>query len=94
MPRHDGACACSKSTAQQTVTSAVGPELGSDDGLDGTIGFDGKRSCASADRRDRFATYSIARPDVPHRPLDARRLVPAHDGGARSVRSADAPFGR
>ena len=51
--------ACSRSTAQQTATTAVGLEQGSDDGLDGTIGFDGQRSCAGAGRRDRNATHAI-----------------------------------
>jgi hypothetical protein len=35
--------ACSRSTAQQTATTAGGLELGGHDGIDGTIGFDGKR---------------------------------------------------
>ena len=41
--------ACSRSTAQQTATTAVGLELGSEDGLNGTIGFDGERSCDPAE---------------------------------------------
>jgi hypothetical protein len=35
--------------AQQTATTAVGLELGSEDGLDGTIGFNGERSCNPAE---------------------------------------------
>ena len=38
---------CSRSTAQQTATTAVGVELGSHDGLDGTIAFDGEQSCVA-----------------------------------------------
>jgi hypothetical protein len=38
---------------QQTATTAVGLELGSDDGLDGTIGFDGRDRAA-------WATATIA----------------------------------
>ena len=34
MPVHGGVRACSRSTAQQTATTAVGLELGSEDGLD------------------------------------------------------------
>ena len=30
---------------QRTATTAAGLELGSDDAVDGTIGFDGKHSC-------------------------------------------------
>jgi len=55
--------ACWRLTAQQTATIAVGPELGSDDGRERTIGFDGEQSCAAAGRRDRFATHAI----TPHR---------------------------
>ena len=40
--------------AQQTATTAVGLELGSEDGLDGTIGFDGTRSRCATQRDDRF----------------------------------------
>jgi hypothetical protein len=40
--------------AQQTATTAVGLELGSEDGLDGTIGFDGDRSRRTGHRDDRF----------------------------------------
>jgi len=47
--------ACSKSAAQQTTTTAAGLELGSDDGLDGTIAFDGQRSRDELDPRDCFA---------------------------------------
>ena len=50
-------------SAQQTATTAVGLDLGSDDGLDGTIGFDGEQSCAATGRRDRFATEGSARAD-------------------------------
>jgi hypothetical protein len=42
--------------AQQTATTAVGLELGSDDRLDGTIGFDGEQSRDVDDRDDRFAS--------------------------------------
>ena len=48
--------------AQQTATTTVALELGSDDGLDGTIGFDGEQSCAAAGRRDRFATTAAVPP--------------------------------
>ena len=41
VPMHGRVRAWSRSTAQQTATTAVGLQLGSDDGLDGTIGFDG-----------------------------------------------------
>ena len=76
------ACLCTaasvparNSMAQQTATTAVGLELGSDDGLDGTIGFDGRRSrdASRADYRfdqpparfprDRFARGSDSRAD-------------------------------
>jgi len=46
VPMHGRVRACSRSTAQRTATTAVGLELGSDDGLDGTIGFDGEQSSA------------------------------------------------
>ncbi|MGO9499441.1 MAG: hypothetical protein ACLQA5_22405 [Solirubrobacteraceae bacterium] len=42
--------------AQQTAATAGGLDLGSDDGLDGTIGFDGERSPDLPSRRDRNAT--------------------------------------
>ena len=53
---HGRVRAWSRSTAQQTAATAVGLGLGSDDGLDGTIGFDGEQSCAFSGRRDRNAT--------------------------------------
>ena len=37
VPTHGRVRACSRSTAQQTATTAVGLELGSHDGLDGTM---------------------------------------------------------
>jgi hypothetical protein len=58
------AFACSRSTAQQTATTAVGLELGSDDGLDGTIGFDGTQSRRPGQAGDRNARNTIAPPDV------------------------------
>ena len=57
VPMHARVRAYSRSTAEQTATTAVGLEPGSSDGLDGTIGFDGEQSCAAAGRRDRFATH-------------------------------------
>jgi hypothetical protein len=56
---HGRVRAWSRSTAQQTATTAVGLQLGSDDGFDGTIGFDGEHSCASTTWRDPFATASV-----------------------------------
>jgi hypothetical protein len=47
--------------AQQTGTTAVGLELGSEDGLDATIGFDGERSRDPRSGRDRNATIWIVR---------------------------------
>ena len=44
MPMQGRVRADSRSTAEQTATTAVGLEPGSHDGLDGTIGFDGKHS--------------------------------------------------
>ena len=58
---HGRVRACSRSMAQQTGTTAVGLELGSRDGLDGTIGFDGEHSCGSGSWRDPFATVAVAR---------------------------------
>jgi hypothetical protein len=58
VPMHGHVGARSRSTAQQTATTAVGLELGSDDGLDGTIGFDGQRSCDPPNRHDRNAYRS------------------------------------
>jgi len=46
--------ACSRSTAQQAATTASGLELGSHDGLDGTIGFDGNQSRDVDPIDDRF----------------------------------------
>ena len=40
--------------AQQTATTTVALELGSDDGLDGTIGFDGNQSRDVDPIDDRF----------------------------------------
>jgi hypothetical protein len=48
--------ACSRSTAQQTATTAGGLELGGHDGIVGTIGFGGKHSCVSTSWRHPFAT--------------------------------------
>ena len=59
---HDLVRACSKSTAEQRATTAVRLELGSDDGLAGTIGFDGEHSRAGAGQRDPFATRGAAFP--------------------------------
>ena len=56
--------ACSRSTAQQTATTAGGLELGGHDGIDGTIGFDGKHSCGAGGGRDRFATEGSASADL------------------------------
>lgn len=53
---HGRVRACLRSTAQQMATTAVGLELASHDGLDGTIGLDGKQSRAVDDRDDRFAS--------------------------------------
>ena len=54
VPMHGRVRACSRSMAQQTGTTAVGLELGSNDGLDGTIGFDGKQSRPAGHRDYRF----------------------------------------
>jgi len=80
---------CSRSTAQQTATTAVGVELGSHDGLDGTIGFDGRGACwlRAARWRVRFEaivppgsiTKSIGRAGRragPVKPVAARRSRP------------------
>jgi len=48
--------ACSRSTAQQTATTAVGLEPGSHDGLDATIGFDETRSRGVGHRDDSFSS--------------------------------------
>jgi hypothetical protein len=48
--------------AHPTATTAVGLELGSDDGVDGTIGFDGEHSRVRAGQRDRFATSAAVPP--------------------------------
>ena len=56
VPMHGRVRACSRATAQQTATTAAGLELGSDDGLDGTIGFDGTRSRGAAHRDDSFSS--------------------------------------
>ena len=56
VPMHGRVRACSESTGQQTATTAVGLELGSDDGLDGTIGFDGTRSRGVGHRDDSFSS--------------------------------------
>ncbi len=56
VPVHGRVRACSRSTAQQTATTAVGLELGSEEGLDDTIGFDGERSRDPPSWRDRYAT--------------------------------------
>jgi hypothetical protein len=39
-----------------------GLQLGSEDGLDGTIGFDGKRSRGPPNRHDRNATVAVGMP--------------------------------
>jgi hypothetical protein len=49
---HGRVRAGSRSMAQQTATIAVRLELGSHDGLDGTIGFDGMRSRGVGHRND------------------------------------------
>ena len=54
VPTHGRVRVCSRSTAQQTATTAAGLELGSDDGLDGTIGFDGNQSRDVDPIDDRF----------------------------------------
>jgi hypothetical protein len=48
--------ACSRSTAQQTATTAGGLELGGHDGIDGTIGFDGTQSRGVGHRDDSFSS--------------------------------------
>ena len=60
VPMHGRVRACSRSTAQQTGTTAVGLELGSHDGLDGTIGFDGEHSCGSGNWRDRMPRAQLS----------------------------------
>jgi hypothetical protein len=55
MPMDGHVRACSRSTAQKRVTTTVGLEPGSEEGLDGTIGFDGEHSCDATSARDRFA---------------------------------------
>jgi hypothetical protein len=44
-----------------TATTAVGPELGSHVGLDGTIGFDGNQSRDQASKRDRLSMKAFVR---------------------------------
>jgi len=54
---HGRVRACSKfDLAQQTAATAVGLELGSHDGLDGTIGFDGTRSRGVGHSDDSFSS--------------------------------------
>jgi hypothetical protein len=53
--------------------------------LIGVIGFDGKHSCDTAGGRDLLATEAIARPGRATTSSDARRLVPAHNGGGRGA---------
>jgi hypothetical protein len=56
VPKHGrGVRACSRSTTQQTATTAVGLELGSHDALDGTIGCDGTRSRGGGHCDDSFS---------------------------------------
>ena len=62
VPMYGRVGACSRSTAQQTAAIAAGLELGSHDGLDGTIGFAGEHSCASVSWRDRYATPAAVSP--------------------------------
>ena len=90
VPMHGRVRAWSRSTAQQTATTAVGLELGSDDGLVGTIGFDGRQSrdAGRADDRidqprarfprDRLATKAL----VPSRPP---RRSPSRESARRST---------
>jgi hypothetical protein len=73
---HDLVRACSKSAARQTATTVIRLELGSNDGVGGTIGFDGRRSrdASRADYRfdqpparfprDRLATPAAVPPDA------------------------------
>jgi len=88
------ACLCTaasviarKSMAQQTAPTAVGLEVGSDDGLDGTIGLDGEQSCAAAGRRDRFATPAITPSARRSRSLSA----PGHFAVRRALRRLECP---
>ena len=90
VPMHGCVRACSRSTAQQTATTAVGLELGSHDGLDGTIGFDGQQSCCTGGPRDRNATHSVVLP----RAADAciPRMMRKPNGARLDVRRRTAAF--
>ena len=95
---HGRVRACSRSTAQQTATTAVGLELGSDDGLDGTIGFDGEHSCASVSWRDRYATSRVGSRGVAARatasPVAIASAGPCREPGLHiEERSVGAPQG-
>jgi hypothetical protein len=66
-----------------TVTTAVGLELGSEDGLDGTIGFDGNGSRHAGHPGDRFHSRDSASRAIAKATYQSRRA------GARvSARSA------
>jgi hypothetical protein len=69
VPMQAGVPACSRSTAQQTPTTAAELELGSDDGLDGTIGFDGNQLRDEASSRDRFSMKAFVRARDCTRPI-------------------------
>ena len=61
VPMHSRVRACSGSMARQTATTAFALELGSEEGLDGTIGFDGTRSRCAKQRDDRFPSRASGR---------------------------------
>ena len=62
VPMHGHASVLARdSMAQQTATTAVGLELGGDDGLDGTIGLEGTRSRCVGHRDDSFSSRAGAR---------------------------------
>jgi len=75
--------------AQQTATTAVGLELGSDDGLDGTIGFDGMRSrdVGVGDGDDSFSSRAGWRRAIAMATKRVSRCVPPAFGRAGSLAS-------
>ena len=91
MPVHGRVRACSGSTAQQTATTAVGLELGSEDGLDGTIAFDRNASRHAGHPGDRFHPRASASRAIARRPsatprrrgASRRRASRRSEGGGR-----------
>ena len=85
MPVHGRVRACSISTAQQTATTAVGLELGSEDGLDGTIGFDGTRSRGVGHRDDSFSSRAGVQRTIAMATERVRGSAGTHDRSATNT---------